>query len=286
MDSRYIKIGQPSPLGANISEQGINFALFSKHARHVTLCLMDVQSKEIIARVPLDPEKHRTGHIWHVYVEGLKLPLLYGYRDECFVFSDLESVFRNGEKAFELPESLKHRRSHDLENWMAAYALCADRGIGGELFLKAAQSFQKPAHRIEFVKELHGVRYIDDSKGTNIDAVIRAVQSLEGPIILIAGGVDKGSSYTPWLKEFKDKVKLICVIGQAAAKINAQLSEYLPVKAFDTLDAAVHYAASVALNGDCVLLSPGCSSFDMFKDYAHRGCEFQRIVREMEEEEK
>jgi isoamylase len=84
MDSKYIKLGVPTPLGATISEQGVNFALFSKHARHVTLCFMDVQSKAIIARVPLDPEKHRTGHIWHVYIEGLKLPLLYGYRiDGC-----------------------------------------------------------------------------------------------------------------------------------------------------------------------------------------------------------
>lgn len=84
MDPKYVKLGQPSPLGATLSKEGVNFALFSKHARHVTLCFMDMTSKEVIARIPLDPEKHRTGHIWHVFVEGLKLPILYGYRvDGC-----------------------------------------------------------------------------------------------------------------------------------------------------------------------------------------------------------
>jgi len=82
MDSKYVKLGKPTPLGATIEKGGVNFALFSKHARHVTLCLMDATSKEIIARVPMDPEKHKTGHIWHLFVEGLQLPLLYGYRVE------------------------------------------------------------------------------------------------------------------------------------------------------------------------------------------------------------
>jgi isoamylase len=82
MDPRFIKIGKPTPLGVSISEKGVNFALFSKHARHVTLCLMDPKTKEIFARAPLDPERHRTGHIWHVCIEGLALPVLYAYRVE------------------------------------------------------------------------------------------------------------------------------------------------------------------------------------------------------------
>lgn len=209
-----------------------------------------------------------------------KTPRLYGYRDTAFISTDLSFVFREGKKAFELPSALKNKKSHDLENLLAAYALCADQGITGSAFLEAYQSFNKPAHRIEFVITHQGVHYYDDSKGTNLDAVIRAVQSLEGPIILIAGGVDKGAPYTPWLQVFKNKVKLICAIGQAAAKIREQLEPEVPVLIFQSLDEAVRQAKQSAQKGDNVLLSPGCSSFDMFRDYAHRGQEFQRSVRQ------
>lgn len=206
---------------------------------------------------------------------------LYGYTPPCFIYTDLNYIYRQGKKAFELPSSLKAKKSHDLENFMAAYALCADQGVSGEMFLQGYRSFKKPAHRIEYVKEFQGVHYYDDSKGTNIDAVIRAVETLEGPIVLIAGGVDKGSSYTPWIKGFANKIKLICAIGQSAGKISAQLGDQLPVKIFSSLEEAVRHAAQSAKRGDIVLLSPGCSSFDMFKDYAHRGQEFQRIVHEL-----
>lgn len=215
------------------------------------------------------------------YLVKRRQPLLYGYSTTCFIYTDLNHVFRDGKKKFELPAALKNKKSHDLENLLAAYALCAEKGVTGEAFIKSWKEFKKPAHRIEFVIERHGVRYYDDSKGTNLDAVIRAVQTLDGPVILIAGGVDKGSSYTPWLKEFKDKVKLICAIGQAAGKIHEQLAAGIPVMIFNSLDEAVKQATRSAQNGDTVLLSPGCSSFDMFKDYVHRGNEFQRIVREL-----
>lgn len=206
---------------------------------------------------------------------------LYGYSETSYIFTDLISVFREGKKAFELPPSLKGRKSHDLENLLAAYALCAEKGIAGEDFINAFQCFKKPAHRIEFVQEHLGVRYYDDSKGTNLDAVIRAVQSLDAPIVLIAGGVDKGAPYTPWIQEFKNKVKLICAIGQAAGKMREQIAPQIPVMIFDSLDEAVRQAAGLAVSGDIVLLSPGCSSFDMFKDYAHRGEEFKRIVHQL-----
>lgn len=221
--------------------------------------------------------------VWQQYGYLLtnKIPRLYGYNKSAFIYTDLFAVFRDGEKAFDLPSSLKNKKSHEIENLLAAYGLCADRGITGAAFLDAWQSFKKPPHRIEFVAEHQGVCYYDDSKGTNVDAVVQAVKSLEGPIILIAGGVDKGSSYTPWLEVFKNKVKLICVIGQAADKIREQLAPQIPVTIFNSLDEAVQQAAQSSQKGDKILLSPGCSSFDMFKDYLHRGQEFQRIVREL-----
>lgn len=232
----------------------------------------------------LKPEGHlyMEEKAWKEYGHLLKgkKPRLYGYDKAAFISTDLSSVFCEGKKLFELPSALKNKKNHDLENLLAAFALCADRGVSGTTFLDAWQSFKKPPHRIEFVKEFQGVRYYDDSKGTNIDAVKRAVQSLEGAIILIAGGVDKGSPYTPWLEEFKNKVKLICAIGQAAAKIHEQLDSQIPVMMFNSLDEAVQEAIRFAQKGDNVLLSPGCSSFDMFKDYAQRGKEFQRIIHE------
>lgn len=223
---------------------------------------------------------------WHQYGHLLKekTPRLYGYSEASFVYTDLQSVFCQGKKRFDLPRSLQHQRSHELENLLAAYAICEEKGILEEKFLEAWQSFKKPPHRIEFVKECRGVYYYDDSKGTNIDAVIRAVQSLKGPIILIAGGMDKGTSYLPWIEGFRDRVKSICVIGQAAGKIRDQLASHFSVEIFSSLDAAVHQAAQCAEKGDYVLLSPGCSSLDMFTSYIHRGKEFQRIVCELEAE--
>lgn len=203
---------------------------------------------------------------------------LYGYSEKSFIYSDLCSVFRGGLKAFDLPISLQGKKSHELENILAAYALCADKGIESEAFLNAWKIFRKPEHRIEYVTEVSGVHYYDDSKGTNVDAVLRAVESLTSPIILIAGGVDKGSSYTIWAKEFKGKVKSICAIGQAAVKIKEQLSPLIPVIIFKSLDEAVVWASQCSERGDSVLLSPGCASFDMFKDYAHRGDVFQKLV--------
>lgn len=249
------------------------------------------QTMEAYASAKCEIERTLKSH-GHLYIEEQawqqygylfksRQPRLYGYSTACFIYTDLNSVYHDGRKVFELPSALKNKKSHDLENMLAAYALCADKGVPGEAFIEAWKEFKKPAHRIEFVIERHGVRYYDDSKGTNIDAVIRAVQTLDGPIILIAGGVDKGSAYTPWLKEFKDKVKLICAIGQAASKIREQLAAQLPIMIFNSLDEAVQQAAQSAQKGDTVLLSPGCSSFDMFKDYAHRGNEFQRLVREL-----
>lgn len=205
----------------------------------------------------------------------------YGYTSKCDVFTDLQDVYMEGNKRFSLPKQYLGSQSHDLENLMAAYAICQELKINPEQFVAAFSTFKKPAHRIEYVREKEGVIYIDDSKGTNVDAVIRAVQSLKGPIILIAGGKDKGSAYTPWIEVFTNRVKCICAIGQAAGKIKQQLSSSFPVIVFDQMDQAVKYAASIAVKGDQILLSPGCSSLDMYRDYAHRGEEFQRIVREL-----
>lgn len=189
-------------------------------------------------------------------------PLSYGYLSKSSLFTDQSP-------------------SHDLENILAAYAICHGCNVCDELFLEGLATFKKPPHRIEFIRSHLGVDYYDDSKGTNIDAVIRAVEAKtpkKGKILLIAGGVDKGFPYTSWRKNFNGKVKSIFAIGQSSVKIKEDLDGAIPVSLCDTLEKAVISAAAAAVAGDIVLLSPGCSSFDMFNDYIHRGQEFQRVV--------
>lgn len=209
-------------------------------------------------------------------------PRAYGYTADCAVYTDMQNVWVDGALAFAVPEPLRGKVSIDLENMLAAYVLCREMGVSDSQFVNAFESFHKPAHRLQFVGEIGGVRYYDDSKGTNIDAVVRAVESMEGDVVLIAGGVDKGAPYAPWKDAFGGKVKLICAIGQAAEKIKNELDSDISVRIFSSLEQAVKHAAKNAPKGGCVLLSPGCASFDMFKDYAHRGCEFQRIVHALQ----
>lgn len=173
--------------------------------------------------------------------------------------------------------------SHDEENRQAAQCLCAVMGVTEQQFSNAVASFRKPPHRIEFVRCCGGVNYYDDSKGTNIDAVARAVTALPGKIVLIAGGVDKGASYSPWIPVFRDKVRAIYAIGQAAPKMKNELAAAFPVEIESCLENAVKKAAMTACPGESVLLSPGCSSFDMFRDYEHRGEEFKKFVFELTE---
>ncbi len=208
---------------------------------------------------------------------------LFGYEKGCALYCDRNGVFVNENIEFILPPEYRGKVSHDVENMMAAYALCREAGISGSQFISAFRTFKKPPHRIEFVCSCKGVSYYNDSKGTNIDAVIKAVDSMPGDTILIAGGVHKGASYTPWIEAFRGKVKAVCAIGQAAEYIRQDLASMAPVEIFSTLEEAVQEASKKAKNGWNVLLSTGCSSFDMFRDYIHRGDEFKRIVKAFQE---
>lgn len=201
----------------------------------------------------------------------------FGYNLLSDLFTDLENVYFNGKFEYKLPVSMSGNFSYEIENMMAAFALVKNF-VTAEQFLDGYLSFKKPPHRLEFVKQVNLVTYYDDSKGTNIDAVMKAVASLRNPLYLIAGGVDKGASYEPWKQVFNGKVKAVFAIGQAANKIKKELFPDIEVEIVETLELAVKKAASVAVSGDSVLLSPGCSSFDMFKDYKDRGNAFKRCV--------
>ena len=168
----------------------------------------------------------------------------------------------------------------ERQNVQAAYPLCRFFGVTDAQFRRGLETFRKPAHRIEFVGEWNKIAFYNDSKATNIDSVMHAVGLFEGPIILLAGGVHKGASYRPWIEAFQGKVVRIVAFGQAAKLIQEELQSDLPVDRVDTMEEAVMRAVNLAKPATNILLSPGCSSFDQFRNYEHRGNEFKRIVEE------
>lgn len=204
--------------------------------------------------------------------------LRYGESFDCDLRRVGGQVFYKEKVAFLLPKMYEEGFRHDVENVMATYALCRPFCKDGRDFVEALLTFKKPPHRLEYVRTHKGIDYYNDSKGTNIDAVVRAVEAMNRPTVLIAGGVDKKTGYAPWISAFKGKVKGICVIGEAALNINKELSEHYLVKQYGCLRSAVEGATGLAGAGDVVLLSPGCASMDMFKDYADRGNQFVTIV--------
>jgi UDP-N-acetylmuramoylalanine--D-glutamate ligase len=174
---------------------------------------------------------------------------------------------------------LKLPGRHNLANAMAAAAAALAMEIEPRAIEEGLASFKPLSHRIEMVYERRGVRFIDDSKGTNVGAVIEALDAVSAPVILIAGGFDKGGDYAPLRKPLKEKVKLAIFIGAARDKMCAALDGATRIEVVEQMAGAVRRAAEVAVAGDTVLLSPACSSFDQFRDYAERGNLFKELVR-------
>lgn len=175
---------------------------------------------------------------------------------------------------------LKLIGNHNYENVMAAMAITYHMGVTFVDIVDVCKEFVGLEHRIEFVREKNGVKYYNDSKGTNPDAAIKAIDAMKGKIILIAGGRDKGIDYGDFIMKIKEKVRYLILIGEAKKKIahKAQDLNYNSVIFADTLDEAVDIANSYSNVGDNVLLSPACSSFDMFKSYEDRGEKFKNKV--------
>jgi UDP-N-acetylmuramoylalanine--D-glutamate ligase len=174
---------------------------------------------------------------------------------------------------------------HNALNVAAAVACVAPFGVSPETLRRTLRSFAGLPHRTALVAEVRGVRYYDDSKGTNVGAAVTALEGLREPAaILIAGGRDKGGSYGPLVEALARKARASVLIGEAAPAIARAIAGRVPVEHAATMDDAVRRGAALARPGDAVLLSPACSSFDMFRDYKHRGDEFVRCVRALEKE--
>lgn len=221
------------------------------------------------------------GELWVHESIARKGVQTYGKNRSCTLWTDRVALLQCSAVELILPTRYRDLGVHESENVLAAWIVCRRLGVAKEVFVEAVETFVRPAHRIEKVAVVDGVEYVDDSKGTNLDATVKAVESMQKPVVLIAGGVDKGASYAAWKKPFEGRVRCVVALGAAAETIARDLAPEYAVEIFSSLEEAVRGARGKACVGDVVLLSPGGSSFDLFRDYAHRGEEFKKIVKEM-----
>ncbi len=178
------------------------------------------------------------------------------------------------------------RGVHNLENTMAAAIVAHLAGASHRQIRQAVMSFPGVEHRLEFVRELDGVAWYNDSKATNVDATLKAIAAFpENPsqktLWVILGGKDKDTDYSPLAEPLGSKAHAVLLIGAAAGKIEGQLRGAVPIVSCGTLEAAVNAARSRARSGDTVLLAPACASFDQFDNFEHRGREFKRLVNQL-----
>ena len=176
---------------------------------------------------------------------------------------------------------LRTRGAHNAANALAALALGEALALPLTAMLEELRSFAGLPHRSQWIADRQGVAYIDDSKGTNVGATLAAVAGMPGPVVLIAGGDAKNQNFGPLATGLRGKVRHIVLIGRDAPLIARALDGVCPIERCATLPQAVQAAARAARPGDTVLLSPACASFDMFRDYAHRGVVFAEAVQEL-----
>ncbi len=174
------------------------------------------------------------------------------------------------------------RGMHNVENTMAAAAAAQLAGVSLAAIAAAVSTFRAVEHRLEFVRTVSGVDYYNDSKATNVDATLKALDAFAGGLWVILGGKDKGSDYTVLRAPLAAKARAALLIGAAASKIGEQIQGAVPLVEAKTLDTAVREAYAAARPGETVLLAPACASFDQFQNYEHRGRTFKTLVQELE----
>ncbi len=208
-----------------------------------------------------------------------------------------EGVFFNGKKIvvnlstylprrqagqpINLSPALKIPGPHNLENVLVAVAVAVIAKIPEAIILRTINSFPGLEHRLEFVREVKGIKFINDSKATNPDSVLVALKSFNKKLILIMGGRDKGLPYTPLIPLIKEKVKALLLIGEAEEKIAYELQGTTQIIPCGTLKKAVKEAYRITRKGEIVLLSPACASFDQFRDFEQRGKIFKNLVKKL-----
>ncbi len=225
------------------------------------------------ATTPLAPAKP------HVYWFSRKQRVAQG----AFVREN-EIVFRDdGEEETVLNlHDIPLAGAHNVENVLAAVTVTRLAGAAPGAIAQGARSFAGVEHRLEFVAEIGGVRYYNDSKATNVDATLKAIDAFPGRILIILGGKDKDSDYTVLQKPLREKAILALLIGAAAEKIERQITGSVAIERAGSLERAVEIASHAARPGDVVLLAPACASFDQFQNFEHRGRVFKELVHQLE----
>jgi UDP-N-acetylmuramoylalanine--D-glutamate ligase len=174
------------------------------------------------------------------------------------------------------------RGEHNVENVLAAASAAWLIGVPAAAIAAGVRSFPGVEHRLEFVADIGGVQFFNDSKATNVDAALKALNAFPGGLLVILGGKDKGSDYAPLIEPLRRRARFVLLIGAAAGKIQAQIGDSVPTVQASTLDRAVALASERARPGDTVLLAPACASFDQFENYEHRGRVFKELVHARE----
>jgi UDP-N-acetylmuramoylalanine--D-glutamate ligase len=232
--------------------------------------VLNADDPEVTRRMPSRP---------HIYWFSRQKRVAQG----AFLKDD-QIIFRHDgtETSLARREEIPLRGEHNVENVLAACAAAYLAGAEPAAIAGGVKTFQGVEHRLEFVAEIGGVAFYNDSKATNVDATLKAIEAFPGPLLVILGGKDKGSPYTPLCEPLRSRARLALLIGAAAEKIASDLGDAVPVERAETLERAVRIALERSKPGDTVLLAPACSSFDQFENYEHRGRAFKEIVAKLE----
>ncbi|MCH1430286.1 MAG: UDP-N-acetylmuramoyl-L-alanine--D-glutamate ligase [Chlamydiales bacterium] len=219
--------------------------------------------------------------------KNYKPMVLFGFGDNSSLyFNPSEGKITQDRVDYILKEEYRSNFLRNSSNLLAALGFCLFENLKLEDFLEYAKDFKALEHRLESVAEVNGVEIINDSKATNVASVVYAVESLSEPVQLIAGGKGKGEDFAAWQPFLETKLQKVFVLGEAQEKILRDLGPSEKVVRVADLKEAVAEALKTAKKGSKILLSPGCASFDMFKDYRHRGEVFKKLVRELTCEER
>jgi UDP-N-acetylmuramoylalanine--D-glutamate ligase len=193
---------------------------------------------------------------------------------------ETRGVLRRGPEALLAASEMGMPGLHNVANGLAAHALATAVDVAPEPLAKALREFKGLPHRVQAVAQSRGVRFYDDSKGTNVGASVAALEGFRVPVVLIAGGDGKGQDFAPLAPAVKAHARAVVLIGRDAPSIAAALVKTaVPLARAQTMEEAVEVAAALAHEGDAVLLSPACASFDMFANYGHRGDAFAAAAR-------
>jgi UDP-N-acetylmuramoylalanine--D-glutamate ligase len=213
-------------------------------------------------------------------INTLRISLLNEVRHGAYNKDGLLHFTIDSNEIFSIPESeIPIRGPHNLVNAMAAISAAQIEGLSKEEILKGLRSFSNAPHRLELVTEVNGVKYYNDSKATNVESTYFALMSFIEPIVWIAGGKDKGNDYNRLLPLVKEKVKALVCLGADNKKLIEFFGPHLPVINTHSVEDALRNCRQLAKQGDVVLLSPACSSFDLFKNYEDRGEQFKRAAK-------